>query len=269
MRRHGIAGTTVQFGVALWPYDLLLRFGYELPEHEHRWPGQWFDDRFEAAAFDVRATAAKLLLALAEMDRAVGRLRSVGAGAGFATTREIVESAPLTVDLVALYLRRMLDDLAAVVPCCYGDEGRAMADERDSIEALGESEALRKTDEDLADLLIVPGPLAAVVAPGFTAHTAELYAVSGGAGSAPALPRAASAALDKSAKRTHAAVTEIDGALTAAGPWLDAVLDHLITVVCRRAEDGPELRDRWAEPDWSVFATSAPAEALADHLPRC
>ena len=42
---HGIVrGEGVHFGMALWPYDLLLRFGYDLPENEHTWDGKWFDD---------------------------------------------------------------------------------------------------------------------------------------------------------------------------------------------------------------------------------
>jgi len=222
VRRHGIAGTALHFGVAVWPYDVLLRFGYDLPEHEHRWPDRWFDDRFGAAA----------------------------------------------VDLVAGYLRRLCDDLAAVVPNCFGAEGRAMAADRWSLSAIVDSEALRKTDERLAVLLVPPAPLAAVLDPAFATHTPAVYAVSAAAGDAPALPAAAKAALADSARSTLAAAAAVSKAVEAACPWLDAVLERLIAVVCQRAEDGPDVFDRWAEPDWSVVATSVPVEELRRHFSR-
>src|SRR5581483_278933 len=103
-RTHGIAVATgpsgesfVHFGIALWPYDLLLRFGYDLPENEHVWAGKWFDDRFEQAALVLRADAAKLLMALRRMD---GTLRALAAAAGEAPVRDLaalkaaVERAP-------------------------------------------------------------------------------------------------------------------------------------------------------------------------------
>jgi hypothetical protein len=266
VRRHGIAGPAVHFGMALWPYDVLLRFGYDLPEHEHRWPGRWFDDQFQAAAIDLRATTAKLLIAVPRMDAACQQL--AGPGGTVAGMRPAVEAAPMAVDVVAVYLRRLPDDLAAVVPCCFGAEGRAMAADRRSLSAMLDSEQLRKADETLAELLVPPSPLAAVLDPAFAAHTAELYAVSGAAGDAPPLPGAAKAALTESARRTLAAADEIGQALGAACPWLDAVLDRLIAIVCGRAEDGPELRNRWAEPDWSIFATSVPVRDLCRTLPE-
>ena len=41
---HGIAGGRVRLGVATWFADVLVRFGYDLPEHEHPWDGEWIDD---------------------------------------------------------------------------------------------------------------------------------------------------------------------------------------------------------------------------------
>lgn len=270
MNRHGIAevadgAAAVHFGLAVWPYDVLLRFGYDLPEHEHRWPGRWIDDRFEGAALDLRSAAAKLLIALPRMDEARARLRSDGRS--LADVRRAVETAPLDVDLVLTYLRRLVDGLAAVVPCCFGAEGRAMAVDRGSIEAMADSAALRKLDETLAGLLDPPPAAARVLAPGFAAHSAEVYVVSGAAGERPALPRAAQAALHQSAARTLAAAASIDAALAEMCPWFDAVLARLQAVVCLRAEDGPDLQERWGEPDWSVLATSVPIAALRAHLP--
>src|SRR5436305_11225527 len=95
----------VHLGVALWPYDLLLRFGYELPEHEYRWEGQWFDDRFEVAALDLRASAAKLLLSLSRMAQAGRTLASLGGTV--AEMRRVAEAAPMEVDLVVSYLGRI------------------------------------------------------------------------------------------------------------------------------------------------------------------
>jgi hypothetical protein len=257
--------------MALWPYDVLLRFGYDLPEHEHRWAGRWFDDRFQTAAIDLRAATAKLLIALPRMDAACGQLAGLdgmdGIGGTVAEMRPVVEAAPMAVDLVAGYLHRLAIDLAALVPCCFGAEGRALAADRRSLGAMIDSERLRKADETLAELLVPPGALAAVLDPAFATHTAELYAVSGAAGDAPPLPGAAKAALAESSRVTMAAAASIGRALSAACPWLDAVLDRLIAVVCDRAEDGPEVRNRWAEPDWSIFATSAPVEELRRHLP--
>ena len=47
MLHHGVADGSVRFGAALWFADVLLRFGYDLPEHEHPWDGEWIDDEFE------------------------------------------------------------------------------------------------------------------------------------------------------------------------------------------------------------------------------
>ena len=269
LRRHGIVGgvgdaggaDVVHFGLALWPYDLLLRFGYDLPEHEHRWEGRWFDDRFEVAAFGLRASAAKLLIAIGRMDSAVRRLDSA------TQARAAVEEAPLEMDLVVSYLRAVVDGVAEVMPCCFGSDGRALAVERGSLDALMHSSALRETDEITAGLVVPPTPLCRVLARDFATHAPELYTVSGAAGDAPALPRAAASALAASASRTLAAADEVDAALHALCRWLDALLDRLIVVVCERAEDGPELAERWAEPDWSVLATTVPVEALRGHLP--
>jgi hypothetical protein len=115
-RTHGIAGGVVRFGVATWFHDVLVRFGYDLFEHEHPWDGEWIDDAFEAAALDLRATGSKLL-------RALDRLH------------DDPETGPLSVDLAVAYLERMLGDLAVVIPNCHGVEGRSMP--RGDLAALG------------------------------------------------------------------------------------------------------------------------------------
>ena len=57
----------IHFGVALWPYDLLLRFAWDLPENEARVANDWFDDVFESAAVRLRHTAPKLIHAIMAM----------------------------------------------------------------------------------------------------------------------------------------------------------------------------------------------------------
>ena len=112
---HGVASDgTVRFGVATWFGDVLVRFGYDLFEHEHPWDGEWIDDAFERAARSLRSTGAKLLRALQAVD-----------GGG----------DPMAVDLVVFYVRSMLDDLAVRIPNCSGVEGRDLP--RGDLVALG------------------------------------------------------------------------------------------------------------------------------------
>lgn len=266
MRRHGIAASAVHFGAAVWPYDLLLRFGYDLPEHDYLWDGKWFDDRFESAALDIRATTSKMLLALPYIDAACERLAAI-ADAPLAVIRPAVEEAPLAVETVAHCLARLTLDLAAVVPCCYGTEGRSMLDHRDRLTDLADSAALRKLDETLADLLQPPQALVKVIDPGWTAHRPEVYTIAAAAGDRPALPGAAASALRASAEATLDAARDVDLALHATCPWLDNIVDHLQSVVAHRAEDGPGLWERWAEADWPTVATRVPLAALGRHLP--
>jgi hypothetical protein len=108
-----VAGGDVRFGVAMWFADVLVRFGYDLFEHEHPWDGEWIDDAFERSALSLRATGSKLLRSLDRVDA----------------------DDPLTVDLPFLYLGRMLADLAVVIPNCFGREGRGLP--RGDLVALG------------------------------------------------------------------------------------------------------------------------------------
>jgi hypothetical protein len=102
--------------VATWFHDVLLRFGYDLFEHEHPWDGEWIDDEFERAALSLRATGFKLLRALDAV-------------------HDDVETGPPTIDLCVAYLRTILDDLAVAIPNCYGVDGRALP--RGDLDALG------------------------------------------------------------------------------------------------------------------------------------
>ena len=210
--------------MATWFHDVLVRFGYDLFEHEHPWDGEWLDDAFEAAALDLRSTGAKLLRALAQVS-------------------DDVEAGPLTIDLCVAYLRRILDDLAVVIPNCYGVDGRSMP--RGDLTALGFSPPV-----DLR----------------FATHSPELYALLDGA-RPPALPRAHERALARSAEITTVAIATLDDVVARLCRWFDDTVDVLQREVAKRAEDGDDLLVRWAAPDWSVLAPATPA--LRTRLPRC
>lgn len=270
-RVHGIAAAgpdgpaAVHFGIALWPYDLLLRFGYDLPENEHVWAGKWFDDRYEQAALDLRTTAAKLLLALHGMDEA---LRGLSAAAAESTPRrltglqEAVKQAPLAVDLVLHYLQRLLDDLAAVVPCVYGLDGQRLVPVRAGFATLAAAPELASLDAALPALLSGAPALA------IPTQKAELYVIAASGGYAVALPRAAERALRDSAAVTLQAGAQTDAALRALCAWLDGVLAHLQQGVAARSEPGGDLLARWAEANWSVLLALPDCDpVLAAHLP--
>ena len=255
--RHGIAigageggESLVQFGIAFWPYDLLLRFGYDLPENEHLWAGKWFDDRFEQAALNLRADAAKLIRAVRRMDEALRLLASAAgetAAADLPALRETVERAPLDLDLVLSYLRRILDQLAVFVPCSFGREGQALLNARDSLRELAASAELARLDPQLAGLL------SQAVDCDIPTHAQDLYVIAESGGYASALPKAALRALRASAATTLGAGDQIARLLRQMCAWLDAVLDHLQRVVAARSEPGPELLERWAQANWSVL----------------
>lgn len=262
----------IHFGIALWPYDLLLRFAWDLPENEHVWPDDWFDDVFEAAAVRLRHTAPKLLHAIAAMQPPLEALKD--AALSDELTREQVEQTPLQIDLALAYLGQMLDDLAVVIPHCYGAEGRAFAEARSSLAALVYA-PLEQLDPALPALLAPDGalpPAAAAFVEPPAAHSRDLYAIVNAPGFDEALPKAAARALRESAAATIAAADQIDAQLPALCGWLDALLEHLIDAVCQRAEDGQDLRERWAELNWSrlqplSFADTSSALALTRALP--
>ena len=270
-----LPGPELRFGFALWPYDLLLRFAWDLPEHEHVWPDDWFDDVFEHAARDLRSLGPKLIHALAAMITPLDTLKNAALEAEL--TREQVESAPLQVDLVLSYLSRLLDHVASVVPHCYGQDGRALAEGRGNLRRLA-ALPLGEVDPLLARLIAPDGQLPPVVdrfaSPHaeVQSHSPDLYAMVNAPGFDTALPKAAARALRESADVSIAAADQIDAGLPALCAWLDTLLAHLIAMVCARAEDGDDLRERWAEPNWTVlqrmsFADTDAALALIRALP--
>jgi hypothetical protein len=210
--------------VTTWFHDVLVRFGYDLFEHEHPWDGEWIDDAFETAALDLRATGAKLL-------RALGHVH------------DDVESGPLSIDLCVAYLRRILEDLAVVIPNCYGTEGRALP--RGDLTALGFTPPV--------DLV-------------FATSAPNLYSMLD-ASTTVTLPKALARARDESRVVTRAAIASLDDALAALCPWFDDVLDTLQREVAKRAEDGEDVLARWQEPDWAVVGPATPI--LQARLPRC
>jgi hypothetical protein len=208
--------------VTTWFHDVLLRFGYDLFEHEHPWDGEWIDDAFETAALDLRATGGKLLRALDAV-------------------HDDPETGPLSVDLCVAYLRRILDDIAVAIPNCYGVEGRSLP--RGDLLALGFAPPV-----DLS----------------FATHSLELYALLDGSAT-PVLPKAHDRAVRVSQALTRDAIAALDEALRVLCPWFDGLLDALQREVGKRAEDGEDLLERWADPSWSVLGPATDGARL--HLP--
>ena len=206
---HGIGPAgEVRFGACTWFGDVLVRFGYDLFEHEHPWDGEWIDDAFEASALSLRSTGAKLVRAL----------------------QRVSPDDPLSIDLVVLYLRSILDDVAVCIPNCSGVEGRSLP---------------------RGDLVALGFPPPDVLS--FPTHSPELYAVIDGAGDRPALPKAVARVRRDSAAVTADAVGSLERALAVLCPWLDELLCTLQRRVAERAEDGPDLLERWSATDWSVI----------------
>ena len=271
---------SIHFGIALWPYDLLLRFAWDLPEHEHVWPNDWFDDVFERAAIRLRHNAPKLIHALAAMQPPLEALKD--AALADELTREHVERTPLHVDLVLAYLAQILDDVATVIPHCYGADGRQLGDARAGISALARA-PIADIDPTLAELLAPHGALPEAVATFARApietdrepprsHTPDIYAIVNAPGFETALPKAAARALRESAAATVAAADQIDAQMPALCAWFDALLEHLLGVVCERTDEGEDLRQRWADPNWSTlqpmtFKDTQAALALTRALP--
>jgi hypothetical protein len=248
---HGIAGDRVRFGVATWFADVLVRFGYDLPEHEHPWDGEWIDDAFEAAARDLRSTGSKLLRALARIDADRD---------GPAAAAEL----PLSVDLALGYLGRLVHGLTVALPCCYGVEGRALLPARGvGLERL--AEALTPLDPRAAATLSPPDEVSAILGTPVPTASRELYPVIDAAGSRPPLPAALARTASSSLAVTVDAIGRLDRALAAACPWFDRILGTLQLAIAERAEDGDELVRRWCRPDWSVLGPATPAAVR--HLP--
>ncbi|MFN0146710.1 MAG: hypothetical protein ACKVT1_09380 [Dehalococcoidia bacterium] len=270
---HGIVpGEGVHFGMALWPYDLLLRFGYDLPENEHTWDGKWFDDAFEAAAFDLRSTAAKLMLCLRTVAAEAAKLREVTDGdirpRELEAASALAERAPMGLDLAFSYLRRIGRDIATVIPCCYALEGRALLPDRQGMRRLRESTALAGIDAGLPGLL-AQAPVALLKDGAPSTHTPTLYVVADARGFRSALPKAAARGVRESCRQSLAAGEQLCEATNAVAAWLDRLLAYLQGVVAARSEPGEELRERWSVRDWSLLSPlGAGDEALAGYWPE-
>ena len=276
----------IRFGIAQWPYDLLLRFAYDLPEHEHVWPDDWFDDGFEHAAIELRQLGPKLIAALAAMQPPLEDLKNATIGVQDAElTRENVTSVPLLVDLVLGYLARMLDHVATVIPHCYGQAGKALAAGRGNLRTLA-ALPLSELAPSLAAIVVPDGSLPAGVArfasprlgesidlgERLSPHSADIYAIVHAPGFEQALPKAAARSLRQSAEATIAAADVIDASLPELFAWFDRLLEYLIQQVCGRAEEGEELLERWADSNWTVvqrlsFLNTDAALALTRALP--
>lgn len=242
LRWHGAVGGEIRLGIATWFSDVLVRFGYDLFEHEHHWDGEWIDDAFEAAALRMRATATKLVRVLD----------------GLTPATVDAEITPFRIDLALAYLRLLVDDVAIVVPCCFGTQGRSLEPHRHDLAALAAAVAV--LDAELARALELP--------PGLDlrppTHSPELFAVLDGPGRA-TLPGATARMTDASRVITVASLLALDNALAELCPWFERVLAAVQRVVSERADDGDELLERWHHSDWSVVAADRPGAAI--HLP--
>ena len=156
-------------------------------------------------------------------------LRSTGAKLVRALQRASADD-PLSIDLALFYLRAVLDDVAVCVPNCSGVEGRSLP---------------------RGDLCALGFPPPDVLS--FPTHSPELFPVVDGAGDRPALPKAVARVRAESAEVTAAALVSLERALAVLCPWFDALLLELQRRVAARAEDGPDLLDRWSATDWSVI----------------
>ena len=240
---HGVADGDVRFGIGTWFGDVLVRFGYDLFEHEHPWDGEWIDDAFETAAIDLRATVAKLLRVLDEID-----------------ADDIdVERTPLRIDLALAYLDRIRQGVAVAVPCCFGTDGRALVSARTDPNDM--ATAVASLDSNVARALdeIVGLDLTVVT------HDPDLYRIVDAGGARPPLPKAMARTRDASASTTASAIAELDAVLHRTCRAYDGVLLSLQHAIAHRAEDGPELLERWARTDWAVIGPAT--KGASDHLP--
>lgn len=196
------------------------------------------------AAIDLRATVAKLLRALEDLD----------------PERIDVERTPLTLDLALGYLDRIRHDIAVAVPCCFGTEGRSL---RDAPRGLGDmAGAVAAIDPSVAHGLA----RVAAVDLTFVTHEPTLFNVLDGAAGRTPLPKATVRLRAESSAVTAVAMDRFDGVLRQLASAFDALLHDLQRAIAARAEDGDDLLERWARTDWAVVAAATPG--VARHLPN-
>lgn len=240
-----------RWGLGQWANDVLVRFSYELFEHDHRWPGQWLDDTFAAGARELRDVGHRLDVAIGEFERSVDRLDATR-WASVDEAVEAVSGAASAHDLLTAYLARALDATAAVLPGAFGEDGRLLADRRRSIADLaGDPDALHGLDPALATvadqaLAVRDGLGRPVTAPEFEPALATLCLGAGLTG------RVMTAARE-SVPVARAARTQLRAAASSTYSVLDRALAICIRAVETRADDGPDLAQRWRERDWTVI----------------
>ena len=243
----------IRFGIGLWPSEALA---YLEP-----------DDVFADAAVRLRQLGPKIVYALQQMQVPLEDLKNRTVGAiEEELTRELVERTPLMVDLVAAYIAELLDHVAAIIPTCYGERGQRLLKRRGSLRRLATA-PLAELDPALAELLAPGGALpdwaealarSSVGAPSDfralpLANDPNLYIMVHHPNFERADGEQRLDGLKASARQTIAAAEAIDASLLGMFRWLDALLEQLIDVVCRRVPEGARLRERWASPQWTVI----------------
>ncbi len=243
----------IRFGICMWPSELLAYMEV--------------DDAFTDAAVRLRQLGPKIVAALQQMQVPLEDLKNRTVGAiEEELTLELVERTPLAVDLVASYLSELLDHVATVIPGSYGDAGTQLHDGRGSLRRLAAG-SLADVDPLLAELVAPGGSLpawaetlasAAIGAsPDFSAlpmaNDPNIYLVTNHPNFEAADSEQKLSALKASANQTIAAAEAIDASLLGMFSWFDALLEHLIDVVCERLDEGEQLRRRWESDAWTTI----------------
>lgn len=243
----------IRFGICMWPSELMAYLDV--------------DDAFTDAAVRLRQLGPKIVLALQAMQVPLEDLKNRTVGAiEEELTREMVEQTPPAVDLVAVYLGELLDHVATVIPSCYGADSESLAAGRGSLRRLATC-ALTEVDPALAELVAPEGSLpewAETLArstigaqPDFSAlplaNDPNIYLVTNHPNFEAADPDQKMSALKASAHQTIAAAEAIDASLPGMFTWLEALLEHLIEVVCERLPEGEQLRLRWESDAWTII----------------
>lgn len=243
----------IRFGICLWPSELMAYLDV--------------DDAFADAAVRLRQLGPKIVLALHAMQVPLEDLKNRTVGAvEEELERELVEQTPLTVDLVATYLGELLDHVATIIPGCYGTDGESLASARGSLRRLANG-VISEVDPALAELVAPGGSLpewAETLArpsigaqPDFSAlpmaNDPNIYLVTNHPNFEAADPDQKLSALKTSANQTISAAEAIDASLLGMFTWLEALLEHLINVVCERLPEGEQLRERWESDDWTII----------------
>lgn len=254
IRQHGPSAedeaTVFRWGLGQWAHDVLVRFSYELVEHDHRWPGQWLDDVFAAAARELRDVGHRLDTAVGRFEQAADRL-GAPSWANVDDAVAAVAAAAGAYDHATGYLARALDASAAILPGAFGDDGRQLARRRRSIIDLGQDhEPLCRLDPALPAIVAEARTIREVVHTPVTAPEFEpaVAALRNGA----RLTGRVLAAAHESVPEVRAARAHLDRLATATYAVLDRALACSIEAVAARAEDGPELAERWHDRDWTV-----------------